>query len=183
MNQTQLRRIAVFCGSSPGAKPVYQEVAREVGALLAKRQLGLVFGGGKVGLMGATADAVLAGGGEVIGVIPRILEEREVAHRGLTELQVVETMHERKRRMYAMSDAMIALPGGIGTFEEIFEALTWNQLELHAKPCGLLNVDGYYDPLVEMLERSVDQGFVHRPRAQWLHVATDAEELFSLLAS
>ena len=132
-------------------------------------------------LIAKITEVLQQGEGEVIGVIPRLLEEREVAHRGLTELQIVETMHERKRRMYAMSDAMIALPGGIGTFEEIFEALTWNQLELHAKPCGLLNVAGYYDPLVEMLERAVDQGFVRLPRDQWILVDDDPVRLLESL--
>ncbi len=155
-----LKRIAVFCGSRPGTDPIYGETATALGRRLAERGLGLVYGGGKVGLMGMIADAVLEAGGEVIGVIPQSLEEREVAHRGLSRLHVVDSMHDRKALMYHLSDAMVALPGGIGTFDEFFEALTWNQLGLHDKPCGLLNVAGYYDPLVAMIGRAHEKGYV-----------------------
>ncbi len=155
-----LKRICVFCGSSVGARPAYVEVARELGRTLAGRGLGVVFGGGKVGLMGVLADAALAAGGEAIGVIPEALVAREIAHNGLTELRVVRSMHERKTLMADLADAFIALPGGYGTFEEFFEAVTWTQLGIHRKPCGLLNVDGYYDALLALLDRAVSDGFI-----------------------
>jgi uncharacterized protein (TIGR00730 family) len=160
-----MNRVCVFCGSSPGASPVYAEAARGLGPLLVERGLGLVYGGGRVGLMGTVADAVLAAGGEVIGVIPYALEAREVAHTGLTELRVVDTMHDRKALMSELADGFIALPGGIGTLDEWFEIWTWAQLGLHRKPCGILNVAGYYDPLLAFLDRSVEERFlreVHR---------------------
>lgn len=155
-----LKRICVFCGSSVGARPAYVEVARELGRTLAGRGLGVVFGGGKVGLMGVLADAALVAGGEAIGVIPEALVAREIAHNGLTELRVVRSMHERKTLMADLADAFIALPGGYGTFEEFFEAVTWTQLGIHRKPCGLLNVDGYYDALLALLDRAVSDGFI-----------------------
>src|ERR1043165_174167 len=142
------RRVCVFCGSSPGARPEYRQAAEAMGRLLASRRIGLVYGGGNVGLMGLLADAALSAGGEVIGVIPRHLDAREVAHRGLPDLRVVASMHERKALMADLSDAFIALPGGLGTLEEMFEILTWAQLGLHRKPCGLLNVLGYFDRLL-----------------------------------
>lgn len=154
-----LRRVAVFCGSRHGADPQYTHAAEALGRTMVERGLGLVYGGGDVGLMGVIADAVLSGGREVIGVIPKMLEAREVAHRGLSELIVVDTMHDRKRKIYGLSEAAIAMPGGIGTFEELFEALTWNQLGIHAVPCGLLNVGGYWDHLLAMLDKAVEQGF------------------------
>lgn len=179
---TVLRRVAVFCGSRHGAEPAYRRAAEELGGLLVRRELGLVYGGGNVGLMGVLADAVMAGGGEVIGVIPEQLRAREVAHRGVTELLVVGSMHERKERIYRLADAVVALPGGIGTFEELFEALTWNQLGIHRKPCGLLNVAGYYDPLVAMIERAGEKQFVPRVH-QLLAVASDAARLLDELAA
>lgn len=179
---SETRRIAVFCGSSPGEDPIYREAAVELGELLVKRGFGLVYGGGNVGLMGAVADTVMEGGGEVIGVIPRMLVEREVAHHGITDLRVVGSMHERKRLMYQLSDALLALPGGIGTFEELFEALTWNQLGLHHKRCGLLNVAGYYDALAEMLGKASDEGFIRAPHREYLTIETDPGRLLDRLA-
>jgi uncharacterized protein (TIGR00730 family) len=155
-----MRRICVFCGSNGGAGAAYADAARAVGRTIARRGLGLVYGGGKVGLMGVVADTVLAEGGEVIGVIPEALEAREVAHRGLTQLRVVRSMHERKALMADLSDAFIALPGGFGTFEEFCEVITWAQLGLHAKPCGLLNVGGFYAPLLALFDHAVSEGFV-----------------------
>ncbi len=150
----------MFCGSSAGARPVYAEAAREAGRAIAARGLGLVYGGGSVGLMGILADAALAAGGEVIGVIPRALQLRELAHAGLTRLDVVRSMHERKARMAELSDGFVALPGGMGTLEELAEIVTWAQLGLHAKPCGLLDVAGYWRPLAGFLDAAVAEGFV-----------------------
>ncbi len=150
-----MNRISIFCGSSNGTRPEYLQVARRTGSLLADRGIGLVYGGANVGLMGAVADAALAKGGYVIGVIPRALVEKEVAHKHLTDLRVVGSMHERKATMAELSDAFIALPGGFGTMEEFVEVLTWSQLGLHAKPCGLLNVSGYYDPLLAFFRHAV----------------------------
>lgn len=175
------RRVAVFCGSNSGTDAIFSQVAHHLGALLAQRRRGLVYGGGKVGLMGVIADAVMAGGGEVIGVIPRLLHDREVAHHGITELHLVDSMHERKRMMYELADVLIAMPGGIGTFEELFEAFTWNQLGLHQKPCGLLNVDGYFDPLIAMLDRAAEKQFLRAGQRAALHADTDAERLLDRL--
>jgi uncharacterized protein (TIGR00730 family) len=157
-----LRRLCVFCGSSLGTRPEYRRVAEEVGIYLAKNRIGLVYGGGNVGLMGVMADAALAACGEVIGVIPEHLMAREVGHRGLTKLHVVQSMHERKARMADLADAFLALPGGFGTFDEFCEVLTWSQLGLHQKPCGLLNVEGYYTPMLEMFDRAMSEGFLRR---------------------
>jgi len=155
-----MNRICVYCGSSPGKQPAYREAARELGHELARRNLGLVYGGASIGVMGAVADAVLERNGEVIGVIPHALATKEVAHHGLNELIVVDSMHERKAKMAELSDGFIALPGGWGTIEEIFEMLTWAQLGFHENPCGLLNVISYFDPLFEFIENAVDQRFV-----------------------
>ncbi len=160
-----LRRVCVFCGSSPGSNNVYREVAETVGRLLCQRGFELVYGGGNVGLMGAVADGCLQEGGRVIGVIPEALKKKELAHAGLTELHVVGTMHERKALMADLSDAFIALPGGYGTWDEFCEILTWSQLGIQRKACALLNVNGYYDPLLAMADRAVSEGFlkdVHR---------------------
>lgn len=155
----QMKRICVFCGSSAGADPVHRQLATEFGTLLAREGLELVYGGGSVGLMGALADAVLQAQGQVIGVIPRFLATRELLHIGVTDTRLTDTMHERKAMMSDLSDAFIALPGGLGTFEELFEVLTWAQLGLHQKPIGLLNIAGYFDPLVTMIDRAIDDGF------------------------
>jgi uncharacterized protein (TIGR00730 family) len=163
-----MKSVCVFCGSNPGNDPVYADAARAMGAEIARRGLVLVYGGGAVGLMGIVADAALAAGGEVHGIIPRALREKEVGHYGLTRLEVVETMHIRKARMAELSDGFIAMPGGIGTFEELFEIWTWGQLGIHAKPLGLLNVAGFYDPLATFLDRTVEAGFLkqnHRAMA------------------
>jgi uncharacterized protein (TIGR00730 family) len=155
-----MRRLCVFCGSSVGARPAYAAAAAAMGTTLAQRGIGLVYGGGNIGLMGVVADAALAAGGEVIGVIPHALEKRELAHCGVTALHVVDSMHERKAKMADLSDAFIAMPGGVGTFEEFFEVVTWTQLGLHRKPCGLLNVDGFYTPLSDFIDRAVAEGFI-----------------------
>lgn len=176
-----MRSICVFCGSSPGIRPDYLRVARDTGRLIAERQLTLVYGGGKVGLMGAVADAALAAGGKVVGVIPQMLMDREVGHPGLTELRVCTTMSERKLLMGELSDAFLSLPGGIGTMDELFEAWTWTQLGLHDKPSGLLNFQGYYDGLVQFLDRTVAEGF-QRPRHRAaLLVGTEVEPLLDQL--
>ncbi len=156
-----MKRICVFCGSNVGARPTYAATAQELGLRLAQRRIGLVYGGGCVGLMGLLADEALAAGAEVIGILPEALDQREIGHRGLTELRVVQTMHERKAMMADLSDGFIALPGGFGTMEEFCEVLTWAQLGLHAKPCGLLNVEGYYDPFLTFLDHLVAEQFVH----------------------
>jgi uncharacterized protein (TIGR00730 family) len=164
-----MRRVCVFCGSSPGKNPVYLEAARETGRALAARRIGLVYGGGSVGLMGAVADATLEAGGEVVGVIPRALELRELAHRRLTTLHVVGSMHERKAKMAELADGFVALPGGMGTLEELAEILTWAQLGLHARPVALLDVGGYYTPLIAFFDRAVAEGFI-RPEHRRLLV-------------
>ncbi|HEU5401863.1 MAG TPA: TIGR00730 family Rossman fold protein [Terriglobales bacterium] len=157
-----MRRICVFCGSSSGSRPAYRSATEKVGRYLAQREIGVVYGGGNVGLMGVLADAALAAGGEVIGVIPGHLMAREIGHKGLTKMHVVGSMHERKAMMADLSDGFIALPGGFGTFEEFCEVLTWSQLGLHKKPCGLLNVEDYYSPLLEIFDRAVVEGFLRR---------------------
>jgi uncharacterized protein (TIGR00730 family) len=154
-------RICIFTGSSPGAHPEYADAARELGRLLVERGYGLVYGGGNVGLMAVVADTVLERRGEVIGVIPELLVDKELAHRGLSELRIVKSMHERKAVMAELSDGFMGLPGGIGTMEEFFEVLSWAQLSLHDKPCGLLNVRGYYQHLIRFLDHAVDQGFLN----------------------
>jgi uncharacterized protein (TIGR00730 family) len=155
-----LRRICVFCGASSGTSPAYAELARTVGRGLAERGIGVVYGGGRVGLMGALAEAALGAGGEVIGVIPQGLVDRELAHPDLTELRIVDTLHERKAVMADLADAFIALPGGLGTLEELAEVTSWAQLQLHAKPIGLLAIDAYWAPLLRWVDHAVEQGFV-----------------------
>lgn len=155
-----LKRICVFCGSSSGIHAVYAQAAQAIGGLLGQRGIELVYGGGNVGLMGVLADACLAQRGRVIGVIPQALVDKEVAHLGLTELRVVSSMHERKAVMAELSDAFVALPGGYGTWEELFEMLTWSQLGIQRKACGLLNVNGYYDPLLELADKAMSEGFL-----------------------
>lgn len=175
-------RVCVFCGSSPGSRPEYRAAAEQVAEALIARGTGLVFGGGSVGLMTAVADAMLARGGEVIGVIPDALVAREVAHRGLSDLRIVASMHERKALMADLSDSFLALPGGFGTFEEFCEVVTWTQLGLHRKRAGLLNVMGFYDPLLAQFDRAVTEGFI-RPSGRALVIADeDAGRLLDRLS-
>lgn len=178
---TSLNRICVYCGSRNGSRPAYVQAARDLGAALARRGIGLVFGGGRVGLMGVLADSVLAGGGSVTGVIPRALVSREIAHLDLKDLRIVNSMHERKALMAELADAFIALPGGVGTFEEILEILTWSQLRLHAKPCGLLNVENFYDPLLKFLDHAIAEEFIPAGQREALVVQSDVEKLLDLL--
>jgi hypothetical protein len=175
-------RLCVFCGSNVGRDPRHAELARGVGETLARRGIGVVFGGGRRGLMGALADAALAAGGEVIGVIPRGLVEREAAHAGVTDLRLVDTLHERKALMADLSDGFLALPGGLGTLEELAEVLSWAQLGLHDKPVALLDPVGYWADLRSFLERAVVEGFLARPDMERLIVATDLESLLGRLA-
>jgi uncharacterized protein (TIGR00730 family) len=176
-------RICVFCGSSDGDRPSYRAAARATGKTLARRGVGIVYGGGRVGLMGAVADAALEAGGEVIGVIPEMLAAREVAHRTLTELHVVGSMHERKALMAAHADAFLALPGGFGTLEELFEAVTWRQLGYHAKPCAVLNVDGYYDALERFCDEALASGFLRREDRAGVTFGTDLASLIDVLTA
>jgi hypothetical protein len=180
---TDLKRLCVFCGSKHGVRPAYREAARAMGEALVTAGIDLVYGGGRVGLMGVVADAVLDAGGEVIGVIPEAMSDREIAHYGLTDLHVVKTMHERKALMYNLSDGFVALPGGLGTLEELFEITTWSQLGLHAKPTGLLDVAGFYTPLVAFLDQLVGEGFVSRRHRGLLRVGADPVELLGRLAA
>jgi uncharacterized protein (TIGR00730 family) len=174
-------RICVFCGASPGRDPRHADGARAFGALLAERGIGLVYGGGRVGLMGALADGALDAGGEVIGVIPARLVDRELAHPGVTELRIVETLHQRKAVMAELADAFVALPGGLGTLEELAEVLSWAQLDLHAKPFALLDPLGYYEPLVAFLDRAVAEGFLQPVHRRLLAVESDAAVLLARL--
>jgi uncharacterized protein (TIGR00730 family) len=176
-------RICVYCGSNAGRSPAYAAAARELGTLLASRGIGLVYGGGNVGLMGMVADAAIAGGGEVIGIIPRPLVDRELAHRGLSELHVTGSMHERKQLMHDLSDGFIALPGGFGTLDELFETLTWAQLGVHAKPTGLVDVDGFWQPLLRLIEQQVAAELVRPQHAAMLLHATSAGELLERFAA
>ena len=175
-------RLCVFCGSASGVRPAYLAAARELGRLLGERGAGLVYGGASVGLMGALADAALAAGAEVDGVIPRALVEREIAHAGLTRLHVVEGMHARKARMAELADAFVALPGGLGTLEELFEVWTWAQLGVHDKPLALLDVDGYFAPLLAFLAHAEAEGFVRADVRAMLLEASDPDDLFARLA-
>jgi uncharacterized protein (TIGR00730 family) len=172
-----MKRVCVFCGSSPGKDPVHVEAATRVGRTFARRGVGLVYGGGSVGLMGAVADGALAAGGEVVGVIPRALQLRELAHGKLSELHVVGSMHERKARMAELADGFIALPGGMGTLEELAEILTWAQLGLHQKPCGLLDVAGYWRTFIAFLDEAVREGFLRPEHRRLVLVDADVEAL------
>jgi uncharacterized protein (TIGR00730 family) len=176
-----VRRVCVFCGSSPGARPAYTDAAEEVGRLLAANSIGLVYGGGAVGLMGRLADAVLDAGGEAIGVIPEALVAREIGHKGLSELRVVGSMHERKALMADLSDAFVALPGGLGTVEELFEIFTWAQLGLHRKPLGLLDVEGYYDGISRFLTHAVEERFLLEQHRAMLIVEREPRALLERL--
>ena len=176
-----MKRICVFCASSLGNRAEYRAAAAELGTELARRNLGLVFGGGKVGLMGVLADAVLKAGGEAVGVIPEHLMAREIGHKGLTKLHVVRSMHERKALMADLSDAFVALPGGMGTMEEFCEVLTWSQLGLHTKPCGILNVLGYYSPLLAMFDRALEERFLQREHRALVLARDSPAELLEAL--
>lgn len=175
-----MKRICVFCGSNRGVRNEYIEAAQELGEILVKRNLGLVYGGGNVGLMGVIADAVLAEGGEVIGVIPQSLVDCEVAHQNLTKMHIVNSMHERKALMADLSDGFIALPGGMGTFDEFCEILTWAQLGIHQKPCGILNVENYFTPLLKMFDHATDEGFLRDAHRDLVIEATKPEILLDL---
>ncbi len=172
-----MKYIAVFCGSASGSDTEFAEQATLLGKIIARKGYGLVYGGAHVGLMGAVADGVLSEGGKVIGVIPEFLKKKELEHKNITEIHVVETMHERKALMSKLSDAIIALPGGYGTLEELFEMLTWSQLALHKKPIGILNVDGYYDPLIEMSEKMIEKGFLKEEYRKILIVENKVDNL------
>jgi uncharacterized protein (TIGR00730 family) len=176
-----VKNILIYCGSSAGHNEIYKKTATQVGETLAKQGLSLVYGGGSVGLMGTVADAILANGGEAIGVIPSFMEPWEVQHKGLTECIVTETMHTRKQIMAEKSDAVIALPGGWGTLDELFEILTWRQLGLHKMPIGVLNTNGFYDDLLKMLEKMVSEGFLKEANLQMLIVDDNIESLLEKL--
>jgi uncharacterized protein (TIGR00730 family) len=176
-----MQRLCVFCGSNSGAAPEYAVVAADLGRLLAERGIVLVYGGSNAGLMGTLADAVLSAGGFAIGVIPRSLVEREVAHRGLPDLRVVETMHERKALMADLADAFVAMPGGYGTFDELCEILTWAQLGIHTKPVGLLNILGYWNPFLGFLDHAVEAGFLRPAHRQLLEIRGEPRSLLDLL--
>lgn len=179
--QRMIQNVAVFCASADGSSPVYRTVAGELGRALAQRNIGLVYGGAKVGLMQAAAEAALAAGGRVVGVIPTVLVDLEVAHHGLTELHITDTMHTRKALIGERSDAFIALPGGFGTFEELFEVLAWQTLKLHAKPVLLINTNGFYDKLLEFLDHCVEQGMLSQPKREIVLVAGTVDEALRLL--
>jgi uncharacterized protein (TIGR00730 family) len=175
-----MKRICVFCGSNQGVRSEYISAAQSLGKILVKRNLSLVYGGGNVGLMGIIADAVLAEGGEVIGVIPQSLVDREVAHQNLTTMHIVNSMHERKALMADLSDGFIAMPGGMGTFDEFCEILTWAQLGIHQKPCGILNVENYFTPLLKMFDHATDEGFLRDAHRDLVIEATKPEVLLDL---
>lgn len=178
-----LKSLAVYCGSSSGVRPAYARAARDLGVEMARRGIELVYGGGNVGLMGVVADAVLEHGGQVYGVIPRRLLERELAHKGCTHLTVVETMHERKILMALRSDAFLALPGGFGTFDELCEVVTWNQLEIHDKPVGLLDVEGYWQAMIGFVDQGVREGFVPKATRERLVVERELEPMLDRLGA
>ena len=178
-----MRRVCVYAGSNPGSHPDYAGAARALATTLAERGIGLVYGGGRVGLMGVLADTILKAGGEAIGVMPQSLIDREIGHRGLTELKVVDSMHERKAQMAELSDAFVAVPGGIGTLEELIEVYTWSQLGIHDKACGVLNVRGYYDHLAAFLDHAVTQGFLRPQHRAVLSVAGEPAALLDRLAA
>ncbi len=178
-----LRSLCVYCGSSPGFDPIHAEAARSLGALMAARGVRLVYGAGAVGLMGIIADAVLAGGGEVVGVIPTGLFSREVGHKALTELIEVGSMHERKQLMFELSDAFVALPGGYGTLEELAEMTTWAQLGIHRKPIAMVDIGGFWSPLVQFIDRAISEGFVKEKQRGLITVVDRVEDLFAALAA
>lgn len=180
---SEIKNICVFCGSSSGAKPEYLAAAKTLGTEIAKRKMNLVYGGARIGLMGAVADAVITAGGTVTGVIPKTLNNGEVAHSGLTELHVVDSMHIRKAMMHEKADAFIALPGGMGTLDEFFETLTWSQLDLHKKPCALLNTCGYYDKIMEFLEHSVNEKFIRRAHKDMIILESSPEKIIDRITA
>jgi uncharacterized protein (TIGR00730 family) len=180
---TALDRVCVYCGANTGSRAAYAAAARRLGTLLGERGLGLVYGGGNVGLMGIVADAALAAGAAVVGVIPQAMVERELGHQGLTDLRVVASMHERKALMAELADAFVALPGGLGTLDELFEVWTWGQLGLHARPIGLLDVEGFFQPLVAHLDHAVAEGFVRPPHRAMVAVEREPERLLDRLAA
>lgn len=176
-----MRSLCVFCGSNPGSRPIYSETAHQLGASLSRRKISLIYGGARVGLMGRVANAALSAGGTVIGVLPRFMTKKELAHEGLSELVLVDSMHERKALMAERADGFVALPGGYGTLEELFEVLTWSQLALHNKPIGLLNVDGFYEPLIAQIDYAVRDGFLRPGHRELLVVETEVEPLLDRL--
>ena len=176
-----VKRLAVYCGSAPGSRPEFAEATRATASAMLSYDVDLVYGGGRLGLMGLIADSVLAGGGQVFGVIPKALVNLEVAHNGVTELHTVETMHERKAKMTDLADAFLALPGGIGTLDELFEAWSWNALGYHAKPFCLLNVDGFWDGMITFIDHATDSGFLSAQRRSQLLVAPTPEQALELL--
>ena len=178
-----MKRVCVFCGSSPGNNPVYIKTARKLANAIINKNYGVVYGGGAVGLMGVIAKSISDANGEIIGVIPKNLLDRDVAYTKLEDLRIVDTMHERKEMMHNLSDGFIALPGGFGTFEEIFEAITWAQLGLHKKPCGILNINHYFDRLVDFLNVAVEQGFIHNKCMDLILVDNDPQALLNKMDS
>ena len=178
-----MRRVCVYAGSNPGSHPAYADGARALARVMAERGIGLVYGGGRVGLMGVLADTMLQAGGEAIGVMPQALIDREIGHRDLTELRVVDSMHERKALMAELADAFVAVPGGIGTLEELIEVYTWSQLGIHRKACGVLNVRGYYDHMAAQLDHAVHEGFLRPQHRAVLSVASEPAELLDRLAA
>ena len=182
MPTSRIKSICVFCGASVGNDPAYVEAARELGARMAAQDIRLVYGAGHIGMMGNVADAVLAGGGEAIGVIPEFLRDRELAHKGLTELHVVDSMHTRKRMMFDLSDAFIVLPGGLGTLEEVFEMITWRQLGRHEKPIVLISTNDYWAPFEAMIERVVSTDFAHGDPSTYFRVYPDPEAALGFLS-
>src|ERR1700761_2307336 len=182
LEQTSLRRVAVYCGSANGNNPAFLAEARALGSAIARAGLGMVYGGASAGLMGATADAALAGRAEVIGILPEVLSGSEIAHAGLTHLEVVKTMHARKARMVHLADAFLILPGGYGTLDELMEIVTWKQLRMHSKPCVLINTAGYWDGLLAFLDTAVSSGFWKAENRKLLDVAASAEEAIGIAA-
>lgn len=176
-----MKRICVFCGSNSGIDPIYLETAEKVGKFLVSENIELVYGGGRVGLMGKIADTVMENGGKVIGVIPHDLSAKEIAHQNLTELHIVDSMHERKAMMAELADGFIALPGGVGTFEEFCEIVTWAQLGIHTKPCALMNVGGFYDAFIAMFDHSMNQGFIRPQHRALILVESEIGKLFQLM--
>jgi len=174
-----MKRLAVYCGSSLGVDPTYREKAIKLGEMMAKENCGLVYGGGAIGIMGAIADSVLKHGGSASGVIPKFLDQIEITHNGLTELYVSENMPERKNKMYELADGFVALPGGIGTLEELFEVYTWRQLKIHDKPIGILNINGYYDHLIAHINHMVSEGFLQKKHTELIFVRNEPRELLN----